>query len=81
MYVPDEEEEDLDSLFKSAHDLMKAATSGASSSGLGSSSQSQFTPDEIAEAKTALRMALLQNFKAAIILLGSQILRRLWMCW
>ncbi|KAF7130473.1 hypothetical protein RHSIM_Rhsim10G0159400 [Rhododendron simsii] len=60
----EDEDEDLDSLFKSAQDLLKAATSGTSGSGLGSTSQSQFSPEEVSEAKTALRMALLQNFKA-----------------
>ncbi|KAI8529906.1 hypothetical protein RHMOL_Rhmol11G0011200 [Rhododendron molle] len=45
---------------------MKAATSGTSSSGLGSTSQSQFTPEEVAKAKTALRMALLKNFQAIV---------------
>ncbi|KAF7127593.1 hypothetical protein RHSIM_Rhsim11G0012100 [Rhododendron simsii] len=59
-----DEDEDLDSLFKSAQDLLKAATSGTSGSGLGSTSQSQFSSKEVSEAKTALRMALLQNFKA-----------------
>ncbi|KAF7142920.1 hypothetical protein RHSIM_Rhsim05G0221200 [Rhododendron simsii] len=60
----EDEDEDLDSLFKSAQDLLKAATSGTSDSGLGSTSQSQFSSEEVSEAKTALRMALLQNFKA-----------------
>ncbi|KAF7112845.1 hypothetical protein RHSIM_RhsimUnG0187100 [Rhododendron simsii] len=60
----EDEDEDLDSLFKSAQDLLKAATSGTSGSGLGSTSQSQFSSEEVSEAKTALRMALLQNFKA-----------------
>ncbi|KAF7149249.1 hypothetical protein RHSIM_Rhsim03G0103600 [Rhododendron simsii] len=57
--VEEEEDEDLDSLFKSAQDLLKAATSGTSGSGLGSTSQSQFSSEEVSEAKTALRMALL----------------------
>ncbi|KAF7144820.1 hypothetical protein RHSIM_Rhsim04G0141300 [Rhododendron simsii] len=74
----EDEDEDLDSLFKSAQDLLKAATSGTSGSGLGSTSQSQFSPEEVSEAKTALRMALLQNFKAVAHPLGLQISRRPW---
>ncbi|XP_058219834.1 uncharacterized protein LOC131330312 [Rhododendron vialii] len=62
--VEEDKDEDQDSLFKSAQDLLKAATSGTSGSGLGSTSQSQFSSEEVSEAKTALRMALLQNFKA-----------------
>ncbi|XP_058185697.1 uncharacterized protein LOC131302922 [Rhododendron vialii] len=62
----EEEDKDLDSLFKSAQDLLKAATSSTSGSGLGSTSQSEFTLEEVNEAKTALRMALLQSFKAGV---------------
>lgn len=62
--IIDLDDEGFDRFFENVDELMKTSVSGFSGSGIGSSSQTFFTPEEIAQAKETLKSALGLDFIA-----------------
>lgn len=56
--IIDLDDESFEKFFENVYELMKPSASGFSGSGIGSSSQTSFTPEEIAQAKATLKLAL-----------------------